>query len=325
MHIHPELRALRGHDAPQRKAQIALRDAWEAWRRDGPGAQVEAEVASFGRDVPVEDLPFLAMLFAPRDPGGRDFAAGLIDAFAPLLRAEPLSQVPLRYSSDEVVSAVMIVRHGATSLSLQAIDGTRLARKAPPTTIGFAAVETYEKVLSGRAEAAAVRIAAHRPGGADLRAREIVLEPGMSLHRTGRSETQQLRRVFGTLVTLKLQRRLSGSEVTREYDLADGRLVHQAAGSPRESRLELAAALLGRMGRSDAAPLLAAMAEEDGNPSLRWQALRECLGLDSALGFTTVCRLSQRADDPLAASARTLRAQLIDSYPQLAGVCQCPA
>ena len=107
--------------------------------------------------------------------------------------------------------------------------------------------------------------------------------------------------------------------------LSDGALVHQAAGSPRDSRLELSAALLGRMGRKDAAPLLAAMAEEHGSAALRWQALRECLGLDSAAGFVVLCRLSQNAADPLAAHAGALRAQLLETYPQLAGACPCPA
>jgi hypothetical protein len=102
-------------------------------------------------------------------------------------------------------------------------------------------------------------------------------------------------------------------------------LLHQAAGSPRDSRLELTAALLGRMGRSDAAPMLAAMAEERVSAHLRWQALRECLGLDSAAGFATLTLLAGRDDDPLAGPAAALRSQLLETYPQLAGISPCPA
>ena len=141
----------------------------------------------------------------------------------------------------------------------------------------------------------------------------------------GQSEVQLVSQVPATLAMLKLQRRVCAGAVTREYALADGRLVHQAASSPRESRLELTAALLGRMGRSDAAPLLAAMAEEHGSESLRWQALRECLTLNTAAGFATLSRIARQADDPLAAPAGALRAQLLESYPQLAGVSPCPA
>ena len=71
--------------------------------------------------------------------------------------------------------------------------------------------------------------------------------------------------------------------------------------------------------------LLAAMAEEEGSAHLRWQALRECLGLDSAVGFAALTGLAQRNDDPLAVPAGALRAQLLETYPQLAGVAGCPA
>ena len=67
----------------------------------------------------------------------------------------------------------------------------------------------------------------------------------------------------------------------------------------------------------------AAMAEERGGQSLRWQALRECLGLDTALGFATVCRIAAQPDDPLSAPAGALRAQLLETYPQLEEVAEC--
>ena len=109
-----------------------------------------------------------------------------------------------------------------------------------------------------------------------------------------------------------------------EYRLADGRLLHEAAGSPRDSRLELAAALLGRMGRDDAAPYLAAMAREAGSTSLRWHALRECLGLDTATGFEALCELAATQGDPLAAAAGALRAQLLEAHPNLAELANAP-
>ena len=121
-----------------------------------------------------------------------------------------------------------------------------------------------------------------------------------------------------------MQRRPASGSVTREFNLADGSLAHQATGNARESRFELAAALLGRMGRCDAAPLLAAMAEEQGGNSLRWQALKESLGLDTAHGFAALNRIAERPHDPLAAPALALRAQLLKTYPQLAGAQPCP-
>ena len=61
---------------------------------------------------------------------------------------------------------------------------------------------------------------------------------------------------------------------TREYALADGRLLHLAASNPRDSRLELMMALAGRMGRADAAAPIAALAQGEGSTALRWGSVR---------------------------------------------------
>lgn len=325
MLIRPELQALRVDDAPQRQAQAALREVYDHWRMSGLGLQAEDEVARFASGATLDDLPLLSALFAPEDQSAAQFIGDLIARLLGSLAAEPLSQMPLRYSTDRTFSSLLIARQAAATLVLQVFDGAGLARKPAPVSAVFPPTDTLERVLAGTADAVRVRIVAHRPDGADLVCEPITLQPGSIRHRIGTAEAQLLQRVPAQLVTLKLQRRTSTAQVTREYRLPDGALVHQAAGCPRDSRLELSAALLGRMGRSDAAPLLAAMAEEHGSISLRWQALRECLALDSAAGFAALCRIACDAGDPLAAQAGALRAQLLESYPQLVGACPCPA
>lgn len=325
MLVRPELQALRVDDTPQRQAQIALRDVYEGWRSFGLGRQAEVEVARFGAGEPLEDLPFLSALFAPEDDSAQRFVGDLVEQLLERLRAEPLSQIPLRYAADETFASLQIARQGTTALVLQVIDGTGLARRPAPVSATFPPTETLERVLAGTAQAIRVRAPALRRGGADLSCDDVALEPGAIRHRFGTAETLLLLRVSTQLVTLKLQRRTDPDAVTREFRLSDGQLVHQAAGNPRDSRLELCAALLGQMGRRDAAPLLAAMAEERGSPALRWQTLRECLALDSATGFAALCRVAQNAGDPLAAPAGALRAQLLETYPQLIGACPCPA
>ena len=105
--------------------------------------------------------------------------------------------------------------------------------------------------------------------------------------------------------------------MTREFALADGALIHQAAGNPRDSRVEMMLALLGRMGRSDAAPLAAAIAREPGSAGMRWQALREALALDTLAGMRALAAL---AADELHQPASALRAQLVTLHPQLAEI-----
>jgi hypothetical protein len=123
------------------------------------------------------------------------------------------------------------------------------------------------------------------------------------------------------LVSLRLQRRRPQGHVAYEYDLADGRLLHRAAGGMQDSRHALMVNLLGRMGRRDAVPALAALAgETPASDDLRWQALRETLGLDTAQGFRLLCALAARDDDALAPAARALRGQLLEQHPMLAEI-----
>lgn len=325
MLVRPELAALRSNDAPQRQAQARLIDLVARWRNSPPAVTAQAELARFAAAAPLDDLPLLSALFTPDDPSAQQFTGSLVALLVAELGADWLGQVPLRHYSDGLLASLVLAKCGPAALVLQAVDGAALAQKPAPVAASFAATETWEHVLAGTGWVERVRIAHLHPGGAVLTCDPVQLVAGMVNRRFCASEAQLLRRVPGSLVALKLQRTLDAAEPTREYRLVDGALVHQAAGSPRESRLELTAALLGRMGRRDAAPLLAAMAEEQGGAGLRWQALRECLGLDSALGFATLTGIACRAGDPLAPPAGALAAQLLEQYPELAGGAKCPA
>jgi hypothetical protein len=132
-----------------------------------------------------------------------------------------------------------------------------------------------------------------------------------------RAEALQVLAVERPLVALRLQRSPRDPEPSCEYDLATGALLRQAAGDARTSRHEIALALLGRMGRTEAAPVMAAIAREPGDAALRWQALRECLALDTAVGFVALCRIACNPDDPLAEPAEHLRRQLLETHPEL--------
>lgn len=305
------------------------RPRWaKRWNAGAPArwcAQPTPNWRSGAGGAELDELPLLSALFAEEDEAAALFCAGLIDPILTELRRDPLGQSPLRHFCDDTVTSITVLRRGTTVLSLQAIDGAGLARAAAPASARFAPCETWEHVLAGTASAERLSIAERRPDGVHFARAPLALKPGAVLHRLGLKETVQLLQVPASLVSLKLQRRTSCCDAACEYGLDDGTLLHQAAGSPRDSRLELTATLLGRMGRGDAAPLLAAMAEERGNPSLRWQVLRECLALDSAQGFATLCRIARDGADPLAGHAGALRAQLIETYPQLTGIDPCLA
>jgi hypothetical protein len=126
---------------------------------------------------------------------------------------------------------------------------------------------------------------------------------------------------------LRLHRVAAQPKPTRALALADGTVVHRASGDLAASRSEMMLTVLGRMGHAAAAPEMASLAGEPGEPSLRWQALRECLALDTTAGFAALLAIARAADDPLCAAAGALRAQLVETHPQLLALEDdpCPA
>lgn len=322
MSIHPDLLALRSNDAPQRHDQIAVSAAVQSWRKRAQFARLEREVDLFAAGQAFAELPGLAELFKPDCQAADRLVNALIAPLVSALHRNPLGEVPLRHFVDDRSALLVLCQSSGTALTLQVIEPTGHASPFAKT-VTFTQGLVYERILAGAGEAEIVSLAAQLPDRAELVIEHCRLATGQCLARDAGQQSRLIRMVTAPLVILRLQRRGSSGDLTREYDLADGRFLAQAAASPRETRLELVAALLGRMGRSDAAPLLAAMAEEEAAQSLRWQSLRECLGLETATGFTALCRIAARDDDALAAPAGALRSQLIEAYPQLRGIAAC--
>jgi hypothetical protein len=318
LYLHPTLRALRADDTPQRAAQTQLFQTMADWRSGQHGCCLLEELAVFSRGGAVDDFPLLAACFTPDDPSAAQLVQGLVQGLCGALDQAPLGHVPLRHFTDGAISTLLIARCGGAALSLVALDAARHAQKAAPISASYPDSECWEHVLAGSATGELVEAVPSGAQEARIERRPLRLEPGLVVHRDAQRTGVVLHRVSQTLVTLRLQRRAQRPAPSREYALTDGRLLGQAAGSARDSRLELAAALLGRIGRADAAPFLAAMAQEDESTSLRWQALRECLGLDSGAGFAVLAEVARSSGDPLATPAQTLHAQLSAQYPELA-------
>jgi hypothetical protein len=324
MSIHPDLLALRSDDAPQRHDQIAVSAAVDGWRKRAQFARLEREVERFAAGEPLHALPVLSQLFKPGCPSADRLIDALIAPLVSALHGHPLGEVPLRHYVDDRSALLVLCQSGGAALTVQVIEPGGEAPQPAAKTVTFTPGMAHERIMAGLGEADLVSLKAQLPDRADLAFEQCRLAAGDCLSRDSGRQSRLIRTVSKPLAILRLQRRGGSGELTREYDLSDGRFLAQAAASPRETRLELVAALLGRMGRCDAAPLLAAMAEEEAAQSLRWQSLKESLGLDTAIGFAALQRIAGRDDDALAAPAGALRAQLIESYPQLKGIAACP-
>ncbi len=312
MLVHPDIAALRSDRAPQRHAQGAMQAAREAWRAE-PGADAMiAELAAFGDGAPLEDCPKLEEIFTGQHEAER--LTGLMSHhFCAALAANPFGHPPFRNGFASNAASLLLARSGRAQLMVQA----REPESFEAGNCIFTDALRYDAVIGGRATARIVRITRHEDTNARFANETIVLEPGCRLAFDLATEALQVERVERRLVVLRLVRMRDNPLPAREYIPETGALRHQCAATLATSRQEALIALLGRMERADAAPVFAEVALRDGDDSLRWQAVRECLALDSGAGFAALGDIARREDDPLADIAGALRAQLIETYPQL--------
>jgi hypothetical protein len=319
MRIDPALRALRSDPAPQRAAQEKLAEARDSWRSREEWQPLSRAFEAYGEGAKLAECEALDALF--RDDGAaRAVADEFVAHFLPVAAEAHWGQFPLRYSVNGSVSTLLLASSGRAALLLLAVDGAALARRARAEAAGFVAGERHEVVLAGSARARHVTCRPVSDKRAEIACSDLLLEPGDRVHCVTEREAVLVEEVLGgTFLTLRLQRRGEGTLTAHDYSLLDGSLVHQSAGDAEQSRLELMMSLLARMGRKDAAPLLAAQARM-GPPNLRWQALRECLSLDTEQGFRALSSIARDANDPLAAHAGAVRAQLLEAHPVLARI-----
>jgi len=317
MQSHPDIDALRDDDSPQREAQNGLTQAREDWAASEQSLRIFADMADYAQGADLADCPDLSRLFAPDEGEAGVWVDDLIGAMARTLHDHPLGHVPLRHFASGVMSSLLLGRSGEVTLALTCVSGTALAQQSSSPSVSFAPLESHERILAGYADAEMIACASPGEPEMSLERAPLRLRPGAVIARDGAHEAMRLLRVEGALVSLRLQRRLRSGAVSHEYDLASGRLLHRAAGVMRDSRHALMVNLLGRMGRRDAVPVLAAITRETASDDLRWQALREGLGLDTAQGFRSLCAVASSPDDPLAPAAQALRAGLVWQYPML--------
>ena len=310
MRIDPQLATLRGNPASQRAVQARLESIRDDWLA-GEAAPVRAALEEYGRGVRFEDLEDLHNLVELQS-AARSLVEAMMRPMLAALAEAPLGQIPFRHQKTAYFSTLELMRSGRAGLTLITYEEF----EQPSASAGFAGGDLHEVVLAGAADVRHLELleenAAH--GSIEGTTRRVVA--GETLSCRGPAQTRLVERVHGRLVMLRIARTDANPRETRQFALDDGRLIHRASGSREESRREMAMALLGRMGRKDAAPLLAELAGE-GSAHIRWQSLRECLALDSGTGFDALCRVAADPADPLAVPAGALRAQLAEAYPQL--------
>jgi hypothetical protein len=188
--------------------------------------------------------------------------------------------------------------------------------RAEPVAALFEDGAAHELVLAGAGTALS-----HRRAGGGLTTREITLASGTVMTRGGLAEARQIIAVTQPLLVLHLSRTAARPQPSAEIALADGRCLKTISGCKRTSQQIMALGVFGALRHRPAVPAMAATARNRAAArDLRWEALRQCLALDTRAGLALLAELAADPGDPLAAPARALQRQLAASDPALAAL-----
>ncbi|APE28187.1 hypothetical protein [Aurantiacibacter gangjinensis] len=322
MQVHPDIAALRSDRAPQREAQTLILAARNAWAAEEGASELLAELEAYGEGAPLEACPVLEAVFTGQGEAERLMHA-LVKHYCKAIAENPLGHPPFRIGFNGVSTSILLGRSGRAQMMLQAREPGTFDNPSyilPDAT-------RLDAVLAGEAQGRIVRRVVRGETACRFDEEVVALRAGGRYAFDLSSESLMIDVVDTRFVVLRLMRTAENPAPAREYCAETGAFLHQCAGNIATSRLEALIATLGRMGREDAAPAIAAIALDEGDSSLRWQAVREALSLDSKTGFAALAEIAARAGDPLAANAGALRAQLCETYPQFAQweARQCPA
>ncbi len=323
MRLDTALGALRGDPASQRAAQLVVEAAKGRWRSSAVISGMAHDLADFAQGSALPECARLAAVFTNPVVAGR-IVRDLVTELVPAMAAEPLGQVPFRHQYSRGMAVQQLLVSGGAAISLVLYE--HHASGSDARSICFTDSERHEIALAGTAALQIVRRGPMQAGRADLTFEPITLAAGDMLTLCGNSETKLVTTIRQRLLVLRLARTPANPQPSLEFRVSDGTLVHRAAGDRADSRHEMMAALLGQMRRTEAAPVLAQMTRS-GSDHLRWEALRQCLALDSGAGFAALGVIARDSADPLSGTASALRAQLIEAHPQLAALEEypCPA
>lgn len=250
------------------------------------------------------------------DDGGID---GLIGAALAAAKSDPMCRPPLRSSRNDVQDGLLLFSHPLLVVQLAVLDADALAIRRssdglPP--VSFTGQRTLFRFLKGGDALLSVWEAPPADAGfsaaGDLRCRlreRRRLADGEMIEFDGRREAFVVERARSDLVYLFASTSVEASPVATEYDPLTLRLTGASSTDDAGSRTQLMLALLRTMRRRDAAPLFA---ERLLAPHfhVRWQTMREYLGLDPADALPHLRRMagSDPHSEVRAAAAETLDA-----------------
>lgn len=252
----------------------------------------QAEVAALRRalaDAPKDDALAVEAAVAAfiATPG---LAERLIRRLIVCQRRDHHFEPPFRTIDGDAHHGLLLIedRRAQVALSLIPIDQLAARKLAigGRGSIGFTGERTLFRIL--RPGGARLSLWRAEPAGPDFtaanatpchRTGEIALARGMEIAIDGRTEGFLIEQATGDILFLQATISAESSALRREYAAPGGDFLAATAVDGAASRLQMMATLLRALGRRDAAPAIAALAD---HPAffVRWHMLRELAALD---------------------------------------------
>jgi hypothetical protein len=307
MHIPALIARLRSQTVPQPEVDAAQAE----WRAYPQTAAVMAALADYGAGAALDERSVLAGLLADH-AAALAFVEEFIDPLMKALRAEPLAQPAFGFSAMPGMARIRLGESGRAALSLAVF-----ARRAPvdAASVLFEDGEAHEIVLAGAGQAARYR------RDAALTCETVTCAPGTRFLRARGHDARQITAVTQSLLVLQLTRAAVQPLPSREYALPEGRLIKAISACKRTSQQIVALGVLGTLAHRPALGAMERLAlDMAAERDLRWEALRQVLGIDARAGMALLGRLAACGGDVLSAPAAKLRRDLIGAQPDLAAL-----
>lgn len=323
MKVHPTIAALRGCPASRRRPSsleqpdvvpenaAALKAAREAWL-DRPVTRAVADALQrYGAGQHLEACRALHSLVHDHRCA-QTFVGSLLERLLPVLRERPLAEAPFRFKVSQGLATLQIMESDGATLSLSAYEP--LASADAPQTALFSDREVHEIVLNGEARG----VSHIWQGEGRLTSAQHRWKKGDRIELCAQSEARQILKVERSLLLLQLTREPKRPAPTRLISLETGKTLRTASGDKSASQAVMALGVLGALEHSAALDVIERTAlNRAEDQDVRWEALRQALGLSSACGLALLQKLEERVDDPLTNPAAALKSQLLAAQSEL--------
>lgn len=272
----------------------------EYWRKSEPVQRLKRRLAELDAALPATADAFAEALapWVENDAWCRD----LIMRSCAAMASDPLLSLPLRLQTGTLVQGLALTEAGGGSAMLAVISAEALAEaRGSEATQRLVFDCGYSLVAVIAGEMLVEHWQLDRDIGRVALFKRKTLRGGEWLAVDNRVEQMLIRSAPHDVVVLRLA--VTGparQEAVLEFDTGNGRLLRTGTGDPVASRMLALLALVQDAPLRRRLPLLERLSA-DGDPMLRWQAMRQWLASDAP---AAMARLGSMAIDDTDASVR---------------------